>query len=147
MNKKIVQTALSLKKQYGTSDPTELCRCLGITYLRADLPEKLGGFYMESKGRQAVAVSDRLDAPFDRAVSAHELGHALLHKGLNFIFLCDSTNFLPGRYEREADLFAAALLIDTARLKSGKSISLLSAESGVPIRAIEKLLDITGDCL
>lgn len=147
MNKKIVQTALSLKEQYGTSDPTELCRCLGITYLRADLPKKLGGFYMENKGRQAVAVAEALEAPFDRAVSAHELGHALLHKGLNFIFLCDNTNFLPGRYEREADLFAAALLIDGDRLKAGKSISVLSGESGVPAYAVQKLIEITGESL
>lgn len=141
MNKKIIHTALTLKEKYKTNDPVELCHCLGITFLRTELPKKLLGFYMESREKQAACVSSSLEAPFDRAVAAHELGHALLHKGLNFVFLCDSTNFVPGRYEREADLFSAALLIDIDRLKtSGKSILDISKQSGVPVYAIEQLL-------
>ena len=141
MNKKIIETAEALKEKYNTCDPVELCRCLGITFLRADLPKKLLGFYMESRDRQAACVSTSLEAPLDRAVAAHELGHALLHRGLNLIFLCDSTNFVHGRYEREADLFSAALLVDKENVKrSENSILAVSKRTGIPVYAIEQLL-------
>lgn len=141
MNKKIIQTALALKEKYRTDDPVELCCCLGITFLRADLPQKLLGFYMESHDKQAACVSAALEPPFDRTVAAHELGHALLHRGLNLVFLCDSTNFVHGRYEREADLFSAALLIDKEKVKrSGSSILDISDRTGIPVYAIEQLL-------
>lgn len=141
MNKRIEHYALSLKQKYGTNDPFELCRCLGITFLRTDLPRKLSGFYMEKNGRQAITVSEALSSPCDRAVAAHELGHAMLHKGLNLIFLCENTNFVQGRYEREADLFAAALLIDKNEVALGdKSLIEISRESGVPLYAVEAFI-------
>lgn len=141
MNKRIEQCALSLKQKYGTNDPLELCRCLGITFLKTDLPRKLSGFYMEKSGRQAIAVSEALSSTAERAVIAHELGHALLHRGLNLLFLCENTNFVQGRYEREADMFAAALLIDKNEARSGdRSLEDVSRESGVPLYAVEAFI-------
>lgn len=95
---------------------------------------------MESGGKQAVCVSNALEAPFDKAVAAHEVGHALLHRGLNLIFMCESTNFIPGRYEREADFFSAALLIDRDKAKDNGNIADVSRQHGIPLYAVERLL-------
>lgn len=137
MTERIIRLANKLKDDYGTSDPRELCRCLGVSFLCADLPEKLNGFYMEIAGRRAVAVAARLDTTAARACTAHELGHAVLHRGINTIFLSENTNFVTGRYEREADLFAAALLIDSGR--GEESVERLAARYALPVCAVERL--------
>lgn len=139
MTQKIVLLAQTLKQKYNTNNVTELCRCLGITLVRADLPKRITGFYMEAKEKQAIVIGASVEAPFDTACIAHELGHALLHKNINTIFLSDSTNFVPGRYEREADLFAAALLIDEEVVRAGSdSIEEISQITGVPSYAVEQ---------
>lgn len=143
MTRMILCLAEKLKQEYGTCDPKELCRCLGITLLRADLPRKINGFYMETAGKQAVVISSAIGAPLDTACTAHELGHALLHKGVNAVFLTDSTNFVTGRYEREADLFAAALLLDSEDIKeNGDSFEDISKMTGVPCYAVEQYMSV-----
>ena len=46
-----------------------------------------------------------------RFTTAHELGHIILHGCTNSINLSCNTGFCVSRYEREADLFAAYLLL------------------------------------
>lgn len=147
MIRRIIDLAEKTKQDYGTCDPCELCRCLGITLLHADLPRRINGFYMETAGKQAVVISDSIKAPLDSACTAHELGHALLHKGVNAVFLTDSTNFVTGRYEREADLFAAALLINVEDIiQNGSSIERIAKITGVPSYAVEQYMSLCVNC-
>ena len=44
-------------------------------------------------------------------VCAHELGHMLLHKKANALFMDSRTYFVSSKYENEANAFAAELLI------------------------------------
>ncbi len=147
MIRRIMNLAEQLKQEYNTCDPSELCRCLGITLLRADLPRRINGFYMETAGKQAVVISSSIKEPLDNACTAHELGHAILHKGINTVFLTDSTNFVTGRYEREADLFAAALLINIEDTRqSGGSVEEISKMTGVPCYAVEQYMSVCVNC-
>ncbi len=57
-----------------------------------------------------VVVAERLEPEWRRWVIAHAIGHRLLHPG-NHLLLRDHT-VLANRYEREAEDFAHALLID-----------------------------------
>ena len=57
-----------------------------------------------------VAVAKRLDPEWRRWVIAHAIGHWLLHPG-NHLWLRKNTD-VPVRYEREAEDFARALLVD-----------------------------------
>ena len=57
-----------------------------------------------------IGVAERLDPRWRRWVIAHALGHRLLHTG-NHLWIRDHTS-LGGRYEREAEDFAFALLVD-----------------------------------
>ncbi len=112
MTERVVQLAKQLKEEYKTDDPYELCRCLNITLVRTDLPDSIDGFYMEQGGRQAIVIKAALENPSDIACAAHELGHAVLHKGMNTVYLSERTPSVTGKYEQEADLFAAALILD-----------------------------------
>ena len=59
-----------------------------------------------------IGVAERLDARWRRWVIAHAIGHQLLHSG-NHLWIRDHTS-LGGLYEREAEDFARALLMDVA---------------------------------
>ena len=57
-----------------------------------------------------IGVAKRLDARWRRWVIAHAIGHKLLHTG-NHLWIRDHTS-LGGMFEREAEDFARALLMD-----------------------------------
>ena len=57
-----------------------------------------------------IGVAERLDSRMRRWVIAHAIGHRLLHSG-NHLWIRDHTS-LGGIYEREAEDFARALLMD-----------------------------------
>ena len=57
-----------------------------------------------------ISVAERLSPRWRRWVTAHAIGHRLLHPG-NHLWIRDHTSF-GSRFEREAEDFARALLID-----------------------------------
>lgn len=57
-------------------------------------------------------------------VLAEELGHMILHKKANAIFMDTRTQFNTSKYEQEADLFAMYLLISDEILKEYSDYSL-----------------------
>jgi len=134
------KTADRLKKEHGTRDPFKICRALGMILLPAELPPTTGGLFFLQDGRRIVLINRSLTEPRARFACAHELGHAVLHEGMNGLFLQDSTYFVPGRLEREADEFAACLLIDPDLVADpqyeGFSTAQLSAVFGVPEQLI-----------
>lgn len=140
MTERVVQLAKQLKEEYKTDDPYELCRCLGITLVRTDLPDSIDGFYMEQGGRQAIVIKAALESPFDIACAAHELGHAVLHKGMNTIYLSDRTPSVTSKYEREADLFAAVLLLDGSQNHSHFTAAETAVAMGLSPAAVRRFL-------
>ena len=57
-----------------------------------------------------ICVAERLGPRWRRWVTAHAIGHRLLHSG-NHLWIRDHTSF-ASRFEREAEDFARALLMD-----------------------------------
>lgn len=92
---------------HGECDPEQLAEKLGVLVLRCDLPETVEGFYHCFMGRPIIYLSDRLPPCRRRAVCGHELGHAVLHGDRNSLL----QNEIDEQMEREADLFAAVLLL------------------------------------
>jgi Zn-dependent peptidase ImmA (M78 family) len=109
----IEQKAIALSKKYYTTDPFELCQCLGITVQTDDIGT-LKGMYVYIKRNRYIVLSDRLNKDMRKLVCAHELGHDQLHQErAKYSFIQDSeVGDLTDRTELEANRFAAALIID-----------------------------------
>ena len=109
----IEKLAHKITARFGSNSPFCLCDCMGIYVHRLDLPKQVRGFCFRTETNQPVIVlQETLSKTESGYCCAHELGHLLLHPELNAQVIADLTYLCGPRYEREADLFAACLLID-----------------------------------
>lgn len=73
---------------------------------------KIAGFYIYMKHRRCIYINLEIEnISFLRVVIAHELGHAIFHPKENCTFMASHTLLLTSKIERQANLFAAHLLI------------------------------------
>ena len=110
------RTATSLVRKYGTRDPFRIADAMGISIVRVPL-NGIRGFYQYVKRCRIIYISSDLCEADARFVCAHELGHVLLHRGYNRIFMDSHTYFPTSRYELEANRFAVDLLFDDDDLR------------------------------
>ncbi len=107
----IITSANNLVKKHKTNDPFVLCDILNINLTITKLPKSINGFYTNIMDMPFIFLSEQLDDCLKKAICAHELGHYILHPNINTLFVKQSTLFSSAKLEREADLFAASLLI------------------------------------
>lgn len=135
MKKSIKQITKSLMIKCGTNDPSVIADHLGITIISMDLDD-VAGFYMLLQRRRYIFINSEInDDAFRHVVLAHELGHAILHRKENCCFMEHHTLLLTSKIERQANLFAAELLItdDMLRDFSGYTKDQFCNCSGYPI--------------
>ena len=136
-----IDKAKEIKIIYNTSNPYELCDSMGISVVLGDLPQSVNGFCINIKKRNIIYINQDLCETIQKEVCAHELGHILIHPECNLLFMMDKTLFVTQKYENEADLFAAHLLIDESDINScieeGTSIKNISYTLGVSYNFIE----------
>lgn len=139
MNDYVRKKALACKRKFNTSDPFKLARALGIEVMVCDIGSRLG-CYMYLKRSKCIWINETLEGTERTFVMAHEVGHAVLHPKENCYFLRNQT-FLNTRIEREANAFAAELLIpDDAILQAkanGYTVDQLSRFFGYEKELIE----------
>lgn len=96
----------------GTNDPWKIAQMLGIHIAILPMGNVLGNYRYLKRIRWIFINEDILDNDaLSRVVMAHELGHALRHCKENCCFMAHHTLLLTSRVEREANEFAAHLLI------------------------------------
>lgn len=128
------------KRLTGSCDPVKIAECADIRIAIMPLGE-IAGNYILIKRKRWIFINDNInkDSPLFKVVIAHELGHALLHRKENCAFIKSRTLLLTSGIEREANLFAAYLLITNDMLKEfeGFTTEQFSKNTGFPIELIE----------
>jgi Zn-dependent peptidase ImmA (M78 family) len=109
--KVIRKIVASQTKKYSTNNPYELADCLKIKIFYAPLGS-LSGFYKYMERHKCIFInSDIENDNFKRFVTAHELGHAIMHTKENCYFMDNKTLLQTSKFEIQANQFAAQLLI------------------------------------
>lgn len=105
------------ERMTGSHDPVKIAEYAGIRIAIVPLGD-ISGNYILIKRKRWIFVNDSIpvSSPLFKVVVAHELGHALLHRKKNCAFIKSRTLLLTSGIEREANLFAAHLLITDAML-------------------------------
>lgn len=107
----ITKLIKELISKTNETSPRKICAYLGITILTLELGSTYG-FKTNSYGVSVIYVNSFLDVPLQQFIIAHELGHIILHKGINMpFFKGPSKNRLAPRTEAEANMFAIILLL------------------------------------
>lgn len=99
-----------LVRFHKTRDPFEMIKGMNVILVYYPL-EGVRGFYQYFQRNNIIYLDERLSDCEKRFVLAHELGHMILHKKSNAIFMDTRTHFNTNKYENEADLFAMNLLV------------------------------------
>jgi|BioPla2DNA2_1021312.scaffolds.fasta_scaffold27347_2 Zn-dependent peptidase ImmA (M78 family) len=131
-------TARRLKDALRTTDMIDVVNRLGIVYEELPLPQRIMGFTGRMDKRSYIVVGRDMPRPWKRAVAFHELGHIQLHGHLpDHFFIVENTFFPVGRFEREANEFAAAYLIPDKALSMHGNMRVAAAELQVPVALFE----------
>ena len=97
-------------RKYGTRNPFELAKKMNIEVQLGN--PGCAGCYMYLKKHRYIFLDQNLEEREMLQVMAHELGHAIMHRKQNCYFIRNRTLLLNSKTEREANLFAAELLIE-----------------------------------
>ncbi|MGM9571316.1 MAG: ImmA/IrrE family metallo-endopeptidase [bacterium] len=106
--KKIVKRIINT---HETNNPWKLAKALNILVTLEPLGKNIKGFFTTVLRIKQIVINSDLDEISQNIVLAHELGHAVLHSNQILGYLKEHTLFPTGRYEKEANKFAAELLI------------------------------------
>lgn len=134
----IMQAVEKLVQTHKTRNPFEIIKGMNVILIIYPL-EGVRGFYQYFQRNNIIYIDEKLSEKEKLFVCAHELGHMLLHKKSNFIFMDTNTHFNTDKYENEADNFAINLLISDEDLieYQGYSINQLSRLFGYRKELIE----------
>ena len=129
--------------KYKTRDPFEIARSLRIHTIL----EPLGvvrGYYHRILHQKFIHINCDLPEREKLLVCAHELGHAVLHPEANTPFMRGNTLYSITRFEREANYFAADLLIDESLFKEHPEFTSqqLSSLLGFPEALVQMKMDL-----
>ena len=113
----IKKLADSLVRKYNTRNPFEIISNLNAIVVFYPL-QGVKGFYQYFQRNNIIYIDDTLSNQEKLFVCAHELGHMLLHKKANAIFMDSRTQLNTTKYENEADRFAMSLLISNDMIET-----------------------------
>lgn len=109
--------AESLVRKHKTRDPFRIAEALGYIVIRTSL-QGIRGFWHHTQRQHIIFIDENLPEGAARFVCAHEIGHILMHRGYNRIYMDTNTYFPVNRQEVEANRFAVDLLYDDEDLRS-----------------------------
>lgn len=139
--KAIIAYVNKLVDHFETRCPFELCSELNITLMNSDLPRPIKGFFVNILDRPFIYLNSALPDEEKRVILAHEIGHAILHSTQNSLYLRSATYLVVSRYELQADMFAAQLLLEDHlfdEVRSGfDTLEKISSYTAVPLSYVQ----------
>lgn len=105
----ILELAQKIEREYGTNHPDEILACMGVKVFEIPM-SGVRGMYKRVKRNTIVFADSGLDERTRQFVLGHELGHHLLHRGENRVFLDRCTAFVTSIPEKQADTFSVCLM-------------------------------------
>ena len=132
---KILDGVLS---KFKTRDPFEIADMAGILVFFEELGA-LRGYYNAPYGVKMIHINSDLPRIRQRLGCAHEIAHSFMHPELNVSFMTKNTFMQPGKYERQANIFASKLLLPDEKLAEfyGYTAKEIACITGLPKEAIE----------
>lgn len=119
----VKKKATTLVRQHHSRNPFEIIKGMNVILLFVPL-ECVRGFYQYFQRNNIIYIDESLPEHEKLFVCAHELGHMLLHKKANTIFMDTQTMFNTDKYETEANKFAVDLLISDDILMEHQNCSI-----------------------
>lgn len=128
--KNIVQ---KISNRVSSHNPFEIADSLNIRVLYLPLGNTLG-YFTKFRRFKFIILNENCPENLLPFVCAHELGHSILHRGVNTPFLKRNTLFSVDRIEKEANTFAVELLLPDDLLVDyeGMPISSVARFAGIP---------------
>ncbi|WP_298594839.1 ImmA/IrrE family metallo-endopeptidase [uncultured Mitsuokella sp.] len=128
---------LQLTQKHGTNNPLSIAKDRGVLVHYCEMKNTLG-YYVRYHRIQNIIIKSDLSEGMQRFVCAHELGHSILHTGINVPNLKAYTLFSTERIERQANTFAVELLLPNSILEEYRecSIQQVARAIGIPQRFI-----------
>ena len=112
-----------LVRFYKTRDPFEMVKGMNAILVYYPLVG-VRGFYQYFKRNNIIYIDESLSDFDKKSVLAHELGHMVLHRKSNAIFMDTRTCLKTSGFEMEADLFAMHLLVSDEDVEEYKGYTL-----------------------
>lgn len=133
-----------LVDKYKTNNPFELMDHLDIVTVIHPMHEEINGLYQKKFGVPIIYINSNLCDEEKAMVAAHELGHFILHPDTNIYNFYNGKYLIKSKFERQANMFAADLLLgDNVFMEyEGKSLEYIAACVGVSPELLEYKLFI-----
>lgn len=112
-----------LVRLHQTRNPFEIIKGMNVILVFHPL-EGIRGFYQYFQRNNIIYIDENLSGPEQLFVCAHELGHMILHKESNALFMDSRTHLNVDSYEIEANKFAMELLVSDEILEENKEFTI-----------------------
>lgn len=122
MNKNIKNIVEYYVKKCDSRNPFDIADYLNIQIQIGQLGTPCG-CYMFLKNHRCIFLNENLSENEMGLVMSHELGHAIMHRKLNCYFIRNKTLLLDSKIEKEANIFAADLLIPDIDIIDNKELT------------------------
>lgn len=113
----IKATTERLISRHGTCNPFRICKDLEIIIVHSELGSETRGLIRKYKRSYIICINSELDELEQLKTCAHELGHYMLHRNVNTLFMRTCTYLKTDRYEIEATEFGNLLLKNILDIK------------------------------